>query len=85
MNLLEAIKEIKTKSNNKDHINRFLLVRRKYTDENTKPIIVVRIQVKDGNIPLSTLDVSMDDLLCSDWEVMTAYKIDNHGIVSNED
>lgn len=85
MNLLEALKEIRAKSNNKDHINRFLMVRREYTDEDTKPLIVARIQVKDGNMPLDSINISMDDLVCTDWEVMTAYKIDNHGMVSDED
>ena len=50
MNLLEALKEIKAKSNNKDHINRFMVVRRKYIDENTKQTIVARIHVRDDNI-----------------------------------
>lgn len=84
MNLIEALKEIKAKSGNKDHINRFMVVRRKYEDEDTKPIIVARIHVRDGNIPLSTIDVLMDDLVCGDWEVMTAYKQDNPGICNDE-
>lgn len=85
MNLLEALKEIKAKSNDTDNIKRFMVVRREYTDEDTKPTIIASINVRDGNIPLSTINVSMDDLVCGDWEVMTAYKIDNHGIVSDED
>lgn len=85
MNLLEALKEIKNKSNNSDNIKRFMIVRRHYIDDDTKPIIVAAIRVKDSNIPLDDIEISMDDLLCGDWEVMTAYKIDNHGIVSDED
>ena len=66
MNLIEALKEIKFKSNNKDHINRFMVVRREYTDEDIKPTIIASINVRDGNIPLSTINVSMDDLHCGD-------------------
>lgn len=84
MNLIEALKEIKHKSNNKDHINRFIMVRRKYIDENTKQAIIASICVRDDNIPLSTIDVSMDDLHCGDWEVMTAYKQDNPGICNDK-
>lgn len=84
MNLIEALKEIKAKSNNKDHINRFMVVRREYTDEDTKPTIIASINVRDGNIPLSAINVSMDDLHCGDWEVLTAYKQDNPGIRTNE-
>lgn len=84
MNLIEALKEIKAKSNNKDHINRFMVVRRKITDENTKPVIIARICVKDDNISLSNIDITMDDLHCGDWEVLTAYKQDNPGICNEE-
>lgn len=80
MNLLEAIKEIKTK-----YIKRFMIVRRHYIDEDAKPIIVAAIRVKDSNIPLDGIEISMDDLVCTDWEILTAYKIDNRGIVSDED
>ena len=85
MNLVEALKEIKNKSNNNDNIKRFMIVRRHYIDEVTKPTLLADIWVKDGNIPLGNINVSMDDLLCSDWEIMTAYKKDNPGIVSDED
>lgn len=85
MNLVEALKEIKNKSNDNDNIKRFMIVRRHYIDNDTKPIIVAAIRVKDGNIPLDNINVSMDDLLCSDWEIMTAYKKDNPGIVSDEE
>lgn len=85
MNLVEALKEIKNKSNDNDNIKRFMIVRRHYIDDDTKPIIVAAIWVKDSNIPLDNIEISMDDLLCSDWEVMTAYKNDNPGIVSDED
>lgn len=85
MNIIEALKEIKAKSNNKDHINRFMVVRREYIDEDTKPTIIASINVRDGNIPLDSINFLMDDLVCGDWEVMTAYKIDNPGIVSDED
>ena len=84
MNLIEALKEIKAKSNNKDHINRFMVVRRKYIDENTKQVIIARICVKDDNISLSNIDITMDDLHCGDWEVLTAYKQDNPGICTND-
>lgn len=85
MNLIEAFKEVKNKLKDNDNIKRFMIVRRKYIDEDTKPIIVATIQVKDSNIPLDNIEISMDDLLCSDWEIMTAYKKDNPGIVSDED
>lgn len=85
MNLVEALKEIKNKLNDNDNIKRFMIVRRHYIDDDTKPIVVARIQVKDGNMPLDSINISMDDLVCTDWEVMTAYKIDNHGMVSDED
>lgn len=85
MNIIEAIKEIKNKSNDNDNIKRFMIVRRHYIDDDTKPIVVAAIQVKDSNIPLDNIDISMDDLLCTDWEVMTAYKKDNPGIGSDED
>ncbi len=85
MNLVEALKEIKNKLNDNDNIKRFMIVRRKYIDEDTKPIIVADIWVNDGYIPLDYLNISMDDLVCTDWEVMTAYKNDNPGIVSDED
>ncbi len=85
MNLIEAFKEVKNKLKDNDNIKRFMIVRRHYTDEVTKPTKLADIWVKDGNIPLDNINVSMDDLLCSDWEVMTAYKKDNPGIVSDED
>lgn len=85
MNLVEALKEIKNKLNDNDNIKRFMIVRRHYIDDDTKPIVVAAIQVKDSNIPLDNIDISMDDLVCTDWEVMTAYKNDNPGIVSDED
>ena len=84
MNLIEALKEIKAKSNNKDHINRFMVVRRKYIDENTKQAIVARIHVRDDNISLCNIDITMNDLHCGDWEVLTAYKQDNLGIRTND-
>ena len=84
MNLIEALKEIKHKSNNEDHINRFMVVRRKYIDENTKQAIIARICVRDDNISLSNIDITMDDLHCGDWEVLTAYKQDNPGICNDE-
>ena len=85
MNLVEALKEIKNKSNDNDNIKRFMIVRRHYIDDDTKPIVVAAIQVKDSNIPLDNIDISMDDLVCTDWEVMTAYKTDNPGVGSDED
>jgi hypothetical protein len=85
MNLIEAFKEVKNKLKDNDNIKRFMIVRRHYTDEVTKPTQLANIRVKDGNIPLDNIEISMDDLLCSDWEVMTAYKQDNHGIVSDEE
>lgn len=85
MNLIEAFKEVKNKLKDNDNIKRFMIVRRHYTDEVTKPTQLANIRVKDGNIPLDNINVSMDDLLCSDWEIMTAYKKDNPGIVSDEE
>lgn len=85
MNLVEALKEIKNKSNDNDNIKRFMIVRRHYIDDDTKPIVVAAIRVKDSNIPLDSIEISMDDLLCTDWEVMTAYKTDNPGVGSDED
>lgn len=85
MNLIEAFKEVKNKLKDNDNIKRFMIVRRHYTDEVTKPTQLADIWVKDGNIPLDNINVSMDDLLCSDWEIMTAYKKDNPGIGSDED
>lgn len=83
MNLIEALKEVKNKSNNSDNIKRFIIIRRFHTNEDTKPLILANIWVKDGNIPLDNIMVSMDDLVCTDWEVLTAYKSDNPGIGSN--
>lgn len=85
MNLIETFKEVKNKLKDNDNIKRFMIVRRHYTDEVTKPTIVASIHVRDGNIPLDSINISMNDLQCSDWEVMTAYKQDNPGIVSDED
>ncbi len=85
MNLIEAFKEVKNKLKDNDNIKRFMIVRRHYTDEVTKPTQLADIWVKDGNIPLDNIDISMDDLVCTDWEVMTAYKKDNPGIGSDED
>lgn len=85
MNLIEAFKEVKNKLKDNDNIKRFMIVRRHYTDEVTKPTQLANIRVKDGNIPLDNINISMDDLVCTDWEVMTAYKSDNPGIVSDED
>lgn len=84
MNLLEALKEIKAKSNNKDHIKRFMVVRRHYDDEGTKATNLASIWVKEGNISLDHINMSMDDLVCNDWEIMTAYNHDNPGIRTNE-
>lgn len=84
MNLIEALKEIKAKSNNKDHIKRFMVVRRHYDDEGTKATNLASIWVKEGNIPLDYINITMYDLLCNDWEIMIAYKKDNPGILPTE-
>lgn len=80
MNLIEALKEVKLKQKNDDNIKRFMLVRHKYIAENSKPIIVASIHVRDGNIPLGSINISRGDLVTDDWEVLTAYKQDNPGI-----
>lgn len=84
MNLVEALKEVKNKLNDSDNIKRFMIVRRHYNDEGTKATNLARMQVKEGNIPLSSIDITMDDLVCNDWEIMTAYKKDNPGILPTE-
>jgi len=84
MNLLEALKEVKNKLKDTDNIKRFMVVRRHYNDEGTKATNLASIWVKEGNISLDHINMSMDDLVCNDWEIMTAYKKDNPGILPTE-
>ena len=85
MNLLEALEEVKNKLKDTDNIKRFMVVRRHYNDERTKVTNLASIWVKEGNIPLDYINISMDDLVCTDWQIMTAYKKDNPGILSDEE
>lgn len=84
MNIIEALKEVKLKQKNDDNINRFMVVRHKYIDEDTKPIIVASIWVREGNIPLDSINISSGDLVANDWKILTAYKKDNPGISTDE-
>jgi len=73
MNLLEALKEIKAKLNDKDISVRSLLAARRCDDN----IMKVCISVKDNLISLAGLPLSLDDMLADDWDLLVHYKMGN--------
>lgn len=70
MNLVEAIKEIKSNHTGKQClITRFQGPR----EDNVR----VCIRVKDDIIALSAFPITVDDMLADDWDLLVHYKMGN--------